>query len=162
VKSDRVVVNASPLIVLFKAGLAHLLPQVFSEVLVPGAVWDEVIAGGANDIAAKGLVIVDWAKRVEVATIAPVILAWSLGQGESEVLSVAFDQSGYRAVIDDAAARRCARTVQVPTLGTGGVLVLAKRRGLIASVESSLQELRNAGLWLSEEVVTLLIEQAGE
>lgn len=105
---------------------------------------------------------IDWAKRVEVATVAPAILAWNLGQGESEVLSVALNQSGYRAVIDDAAARRCARTLQVPMLGTGGVLVLAKRRGLIPSVESSLQELRDAGLWLSDEIVALLVQQAGE
>lgn len=87
-KSDRVVVNASPLIVLFKADLARLLPRVFTEVLVPGAVWDEVIAGGATDMAAQGLATIDWAKRVEVATVDPVILAWNLGQGESEVLSV--------------------------------------------------------------------------
>ena len=161
-KSDRVVVNASPLIVLFKANLARLLPRVFTEVLVPGAVWDEVITGGPKDMAARGLLTIDWAKRVEVATVDPAILAWNLGQGESEVLSVALNHSGYRAVIDDAAARRCARTIQVPMLGTGGVLVLAKRRGLIPSVESSLQELRDAGLWLSDEIVSLLIQQGGE
>jgi predicted nucleic acid-binding protein len=162
VKSDRVVVNASPLIVLFKASLAHLLPQVFTEVLVPGAVWDEVIAGGPNDMAAQGLATTDWAKRIEVAAVDPAVLAWNLGQGESEVLSVALDHSGYRAVIDDAAARRCARTLQVPILGTGGVLVLAKRRGWIPSVGSSLQELRDAGLWLSDDIVALLVQQAGE
>ena len=32
-KSDRVVVNASPLIVLFKANLARLLPQLFTEIV---------------------------------------------------------------------------------------------------------------------------------
>jgi len=162
VKTDRVVLNASPLIVLFKANLAHLLPQVFTEVLIPGAVWDEVIAGGPTEMAAQGLGTVDWAKRVEVAAVAPVILGWNLGQGESEVLSVALNHPGYRVVIDDAAARRCARTLQMPMLGTGGVLVLAKRRGLIPSVESSIKELRDAGLWLSDEIVTLLIHQAGE
>lgn len=161
-KSDRVVVNASPLIVLFKADLAHLLPRVFTDVLVPGAVWDEVIAGGPNDMAAQGLATIDWAKRVEVATVDPGILAWNLGQGESEVLSVALNRPGYRAVIDDAAARRCARTLRVPMLGTGGVLVLAKRRGLIPSVGTSIQELRDAGLWLSDDVVALLVQQAGE
>lgn len=161
-KIDRVVINASPLIVLFKANLAHLLPQLFAEVLIPSAVWDEVIAGDPVDMAAQGLLNIDWAKRVEVAAVAPAILAWNLGQGESEVLSVALDHSDYRAVIDDAAARRCARTLQVQILGTGGVLVLAKRRGLIPSVESSLQELRDAGLWLSDEIVSLLIQQAGE
>ena len=161
-KSDCVVLDASPLIVLFKANLAHLLPQVFNEVLVPGAVWDEVIAGGARDTAAQRLQTIDWLKRVEVLAIAPDILACSLGQGESEVLSVALNHAGYRAVIDDAAARHCAHTLRVPTLGTGGILVLAKRRSLIPSVKQTVKELRDAGLWLSDEVIILLIQQAGE
>jgi predicted nucleic acid-binding protein len=35
---DRVVVNASPLIVLFRSGQAELLGQLWQEVIVPGAV----------------------------------------------------------------------------------------------------------------------------
>ncbi|MGH9916474.1 MAG: hypothetical protein ACRD63_14445, partial [Pyrinomonadaceae bacterium] len=42
---ERVVVNASPLIVLFKSGLADLLPQLFTDILVPVAVWSEVASG---------------------------------------------------------------------------------------------------------------------
>ena len=68
----------------------------------------------------------------------------------------------YVAMIDDRAARSCARTLGIQTLGTGGALVLAKRRSLIPSVSVELQKLRGAGLWLSEELVTLLKEQAGE
>ncbi len=105
-KSDCVVLDASPLIVLFKANLAYLLPRMFNEVLVPGAVWDEVIAGGARDTAAQRLQTIDWLKRVEVLAIAPRILTWNLGQGESEVLSLALNQAGYRAVIDDASGSR--------------------------------------------------------
>lgn len=137
-KTDRVVVNASPLIVLFKARLADLLPQLFDEVLVPAAVWNEVIAGDSSDVAAQELSSASWAIHAEVSTIPPIISAWNLGQGESEVLSLAIEHAGHRAMIDDAAARRCARTLRVPTLGTGGTLILAKRRGLIGSVGASL------------------------
>jgi predicted nucleic acid-binding protein len=162
VKIDRVVVNASPLIVLFKAQLADLLPQLFAEVLVPSAVWSEVIASDDSDAAAQQLPLSTWAKRIEVTTIPPIISGWNLGQGESEVLSLAIERSGYRAMLDDAAARRCARTLGVPILGTGGALILAKRRGLIDSMMASLQTLRNAGLWMSDEVIALLLRQAGE
>ncbi|MEW6210655.1 MAG: DUF3368 domain-containing protein [Acidobacteriota bacterium] len=161
-KTDRVAVNASPLIALFQSDLASLLSQLFSEILVPGAVWEEVLAGGPNDPASQQLVTALWAKRVEVAQIPSIITAWNLGQGESEVLSVALDNPDCRAMIDDAAARRCARAVGVPTLGTGGAIVLAKRRGLIPSAADALQKLRNTGLWLSDDLVTLLLEQAGE
>lgn len=69
---------------------------------------------------------------------------------------------GVRAMVDDAAARRCARTLSIPTLGTGGALVLAKRRGLVTTISSSIQALRNSGLWLSDDLVRLLKQQAGE
>lgn len=92
----------------------------------------------------------------------PVITAWNLGAGEAEVLSLALAHPGSRAMVDDAAARACARTLGIKTLGTGGALVLAKRGGVITSVSASLQSLRDAGLWMSDEVVRLLKQQAGE
>ena len=159
---EKVVVNASPLILMFKSGLADLLPRLFSAVVVPGAVWEEVLAGGESDAAANGLASASWARRVDAPGVAPEVVVWNLGDGESEVLSFALAQPEYRAVIDDRAARSCARTLGVRTLGTGGALVLAKRRGLISSVSVELQKLRDAGLWLSDEVVVMLKEQAGE
>ena len=82
--------------------------------------------------------------------------------GESEVLSLALADRSYFAMIDDRAARNCARTLGIQTVGTGGALVLAKRRGLIPSVSIVLQQLVDAGLWLSDEIITLLKTQAGE
>lgn len=159
---DRVVANASPLIALFRSGQAELLGQLWPEVVVPGAVWAEVVAGGSQDPAALGLPLTPWAKQVAVTTVAPMIAAWDLGPGESEVLTFAFAQPGYHAMVDDAEARRCARTLGIPILGTGGTLILAKRRGLIISVSESLLALRNAGLWLSDELVLSLQRLAGE
>jgi hypothetical protein len=48
------------------------------------------------------------------------------------------------------------------TLGTEGASVLAKQRGLIASVGDRLQLFRDADLWLSVQVVNLLKKKAGE
>jgi predicted nucleic acid-binding protein len=52
---DRVIINSSPLIVLFKSQQAELLPQLFPEVLVPSAVWDEITNSGNNDVASRKL-----------------------------------------------------------------------------------------------------------
>lgn len=159
---DQVVIDASPLIVLFKSQLAFLLPQMFSEIIVPTGVWNEVVNSSTTDVASQQLPSFSWAKQIEVSTIAPAIEVWDLGIGESEVLSYALNRPEFRAMVDDAAARRCARTLGIPTLGTGGAIVLAKQRGLLSSVSPSIQALRNAGLWLSDELVSLLKQQAGE
>ncbi len=161
-KTDRVVVNASPLIALFQSDQASLLPQLFSEILVPNGVREEVLRGHPDDPASQQLPTALWAMQVEVAEIPSIITAWNLGQGESEVLSLALSNPGCRAMLDDAAARRCARTIGVPTLGTGGAIVLAKRRGLIPSAADAIRKLRDTGLWLSDDLVALLLKQAGE
>jgi predicted nucleic acid-binding protein len=88
---------------------------------------------------------------------------WNLGDGETEVLSWALNNKNqYRALIDDRAARNCAKTLGLSMLGTGGILVLAKRRGLIDSVGKTLIKLQDVGLYISEEIVFLLKKQAGE
>lgn len=92
----------------------------------------------------------------------PEVATWDLGKGESEVLSLALRNSGYAAIIDDRAARRCSQTLGITTIGTGRLLILAKQRGLIPFVLPRIQALRDAGLWLSDDLVNLLKQQAGE
>ncbi len=121
---DAVVVNASPLISLFRSGQSDLLPRLFSRIVVPAAVWTEVAVDERHDAAAIGLAAQTWPIRQNV-TPSPRVEAWNLGAGETAVLSFALSAPTVRAIIDDAAARRCARTLGVRMLGTGGVLLLA-------------------------------------
>lgn len=159
---EKIVVNASPLILLFKSHFEWLPPKLFAEIVVPEAVWDEVSRG--DDIASHKLYDykLEWIARYLVS-ISDEILVWNLGEGESEVLSFALKSNNqYRAVIDDRAARNCAKSLGIPTLGTGGILVLAKKRGLINSVGEALKRLENVGLYISDEIIELLKKQAGE
>lgn len=134
---------------------------MFSRIVVPDAVWKEVALDERHDAAALGLGAQTWPIR-ESVTPSPRVEAWNLGAGETAVLSFALVAPPVRAIIDDAAARRCARTLGVLALGTGGVLLLAKRRGLLPSVAAGLEKLREAGLWLSDDLVSLLKGEAGE
>ena len=44
-----IVADASPLIILFKSELEFILPNLFDRILVPGAVYDEILAGDEYD-----------------------------------------------------------------------------------------------------------------
>ncbi|MFN7929337.1 MAG: DUF3368 domain-containing protein [Blastocatellia bacterium] len=160
--NDRIVINASPMITLCKSNQEALLPQLFREIVVPGAVWDEVVAGGSNDPAAQKLSALQWLRRDDASPIASLVQAWDLGAGETAVLSYALGNAGYVAVIDDMAARRCARSLQIDIVGTVGIIVLAKRRGLLAEIAPGLQALQDAGLWLSGTLIEQLKQQEGE
>ncbi len=137
------------------------MPRLFDAVEVPPAVWREVTEP-KTDIAARSLPQTTWAKQTNAISIATSVAAWDLGTGESEVLSYALTNPTHTAMIDDAAARRCAISLNIPTLGTGGLIVLAKRRGIIPSVVEPIESLRSAGLWLSDRLVNTLKQQAGE
>ncbi len=159
---NRIIINSSPLIVLFKSKQAELLAQLFTEILVPEGVFEEVTKGGGDDIASRQLPTVSWIQIVKLDSIAPEVAAWDLGRGESQVLSLALRNSDYAAIVDDRAARRCGQSLSILTMGTGGLLILAKRRGLITSISPGIQALRDAGLWLSDSIVNILKNQAGE
>lgn len=155
---DRVVINASPLITLFRSGLHPLLPQLFPELLVPEPVWNEVVSQTYDDPAARGLATASWARRAPV-TLEPQVQRWGLGAGETAVLSLAMCKPDYTAVVDDRAARRCAQVLSIPLIGTAGVIVLAKRRGFLGSVEEALIRLKDAGLWLAEGLIEKLVDE---
>lgn len=98
---DAVVINASPLITLFRSGQADLLPRLFTHIVVPEAVWQEVVLDEWEewaDRAARELSKQSWPVRAEV-TSSPRVAAWELGAGETAVLSHALANPPLRAMI---------------------------------------------------------------
>ncbi len=157
----EVVVDASPLIVLTRAGHLDLL-QDFGEgrVLVPKAVATEVSAH--SDDAAKALKNLAWLLTVEVGPVPENIVAWGLGAGESSVLTWAALHLGTVAVLDDFAARRCAKVMGLRLIGTLGLALRAKRIGSIAAARPVVNDLQSSGLYLSDEVVSDALSLVGE
>jgi predicted nucleic acid-binding protein len=159
---DRVVVNASPLICLSKGGIGELFPALFKDVAVPEAVIKEVMAKGTVDLAAQTLISQSWISRVGNVAIDPRVASWDLGEGENSVLSFALRNPEYFAVMDDREARRCAISLQCHCIGTLGIILLAKKRGMISSVRETLGKIQNAGLWMSDTLVNEICRKVGE
>ncbi len=159
---ERVVVNASPLICLCKSDLSEILPALFTDIIVPAAVHKEITA--KEDIMRTCRILFSHQHvKVESNTVIPSsVISWDLGEGESSVLAYALKQPEYWAVIDDREARKCASTLGCRCTGTVGVILLAKRRGIISSVKDCFTKLQNAGLWLSRDFVKEICLKAGE
>ncbi len=160
--TKTLIADASPLIVLLKSDLECIFPELFEEIIVPEAVWEEILAGKPNDIARQKLPQLSWAKRTATEISNETIESYNLGKGETAVLNLALTISGARVLLDDFAARKSAKVLGIPTLGIGGLLILAKQQNLIASVMETLGKVQNAGLWLSDEIIKLTKEKAGE
>jgi predicted nucleic acid-binding protein len=148
----RWVLNASPLIVLARIGQADLFAAVADEVVVPQPVAGEIEAGPPDD-PARQILAAGTFTVVEVPPSPPELMAWDLGAGETAVLSFARSHAGWTAILDDAAARRCARSFAIPVRGTLGIVIVAKQRGLVPSATSVLLSLKAAGLYLDDGTI---------
>jgi len=159
---ENVVVNASPLICLCSISHEWLLPSLFKQVLVPSAVHDEVTRSADKHSLEPALSRLERLTIVPECVVADSIRNWDLGRGETQVLGCAYGKPDLCVALDDAAARRCAKTHSIPVIGTGGILIASKKRGLIRSVSACLFSLKTAGMWLYDAQFKMLLEIAGE
>ncbi len=150
---DQAVVNASPLIFLAKSGRLEFLQLAAPETLVPAAVAAEIRQYDADDPAVQALESTPWLKMVEVPAVPPRIQAWDLGPGESSVLAYAMAHRPMIAIIDDLSARHCAEVFRIPVNGTLGLVLTAKKRGVIPLARPALEQLRQSGMYLSDQVL---------
>lgn len=157
--ADAWIVNASPVIVLAKAGHLDLLDEPGVEVLVPEAVALEILAGPTDDSARRAL-DGGWGTRLAVATVPSNVLEWGLGAGESAVIAAAVERPRALAVIDDAQARSCAAALAVPVIGTLGLVLRAARRGRIPAATPAIRDLRAAGLFLDDALIREALDRA--
>lgn len=121
-----VVANATPLIALSILGRLDILHQLFDEVLVPTAVYEEVVAQGDERIGAAAVANADWLNVVSpiaAATIEPLLLG--LDMGEMQVLLLAREVHPDWVLIDEKLGRRVARAMGLPLKGTLGILLAA-------------------------------------
>jgi predicted nucleic acid-binding protein len=160
--AERPAINASPLILLTKAGLLDFLQLLSQEVVVPAAVAMEIQQYGARDVTSQALAQTNWLVVVETPPVPELIQSWDLGPGESAVLTWGYVHPNTEVIVDDLAARRCAVALGVPVRGTLGLVLTAKQRGTIAAARPILEQLRDSGMYLSERVMNQALALVGE
>ena len=130
--------NTGPLIALAKLNHLHLLPALYSELIVPRAVYYECVIVGQNQGYSDADVIQAFLKDVGVLPVAPQALPPEvagnirLGRGEIEAIALA-KQYQSLLLIDDVYARAIAEQMGLQTVGSLGILVEAYRRERLSS-----------------------------
>jgi predicted nucleic acid-binding protein len=156
-----VVLNNTPLAALWAIGRLDLLRDLFGEVLIPEAVRKEFLAWDPGD-RSRTLTDTSWIRCVEVSQPKHVLAFAGLDRGEAEVLALAEELEARLVVLDEKKARRYAERLGLPKTGTLGLLVLAKERGLIDSLGTWIERLKQAGLHMSDDLVQKTLQVAGE
>ncbi|HLP96360.1 MAG TPA: DUF3368 domain-containing protein [Saprospiraceae bacterium] len=139
-----VVSDTSPIINLATIGHLHLLPELFTEIVIPTAVFNEVAGDGNHEPGAKEIREASWVK-VHSAPNQPLLpqLLHDLDPGEAEAIALAVNMKAEYVLIDEALGRKIAVSHQLQPLGILGILLLAKQRGLIAAVTPLMDRLRS-------------------
>lgn len=157
-----VVADTGPLIALAGIDRLDLLNALFGRVLVPDAVHEEVLAGGDRNLGLKAYRQAAFLRVLEAPDIDPALGAL-LHRGEASVIALARSTGADRVLIDEQKARKVARRIYgLAVLGSVGVLIEAKREGLLPSVAESLDDMRTNGYWVHDRIVHAALRAAGE
>jgi len=158
----ELVCDTSSLQYLHQLGCLNLLHELADRIIVPRAVVDELAVGSEAGHSVPIPQAFDWIEVCRPSALSAEPRMDDLGAGETEVLMLVRERADAIAVIDDKLARVIAENLGIKFTGTLGILVEAKRAGLIDSVGSLLDRLQELRFRVSPSVRALILREAGE
>lgn len=163
----KIICNSSPIIGLSIIDKLNLLWEIFDEVYVPEAVYQEVVSG--NRIKNHGERELKEAVKnnnIKIYKVKNKKLAEQMSprlhSGELEVIIAAQELSITLVVIDDKLARDFADVMLLKSIGVIGILEIAKKFGKIDKIKNYLDKLMAEGYWLSKKLYAEAMMRVGE
>lgn len=157
-----IVADSSPLIALAIIQQLDLLPQLYQQVLIPPAVWEEVTIKGVGLPGAQAVSQVTWLtiQTPELGILEPLLILVDRGEAEAIALAQAIPNS--TVLLDDAQARRVAERLTLRRIGTLGILRRAKKAGLITALQPYIQTLQANGIYIRRSLIEAVLQDVGE
>lgn len=151
-----IISNASPIIGLAKIEQLHILKMLWSEVVIPEAVYKEVVIKGrgkhgtniTEEACKEWIHVVSVKNKPEVEALGAV-----LDEGEAEVVTLGQELKADLVLLDNREPRIFARTVNLKVIGTIGVIRLAWQKGLLKDPIKEMNNLRANGFWITDQLM---------
>lgn len=156
------ITNTSPLLYLYRAGVIDWLPKLFGEIWTSQAVVAELRDGQKRGHDVPAVETYGWLTVTAPRNVPSEWLTLDLGAGELETMTLALENPDRVVILDDALARRIAQAAGLQVWGTLKVLLEAKAIGLTERITPQIDRLRDAGMWISDEVRQSIIALASE
>ena len=160
-----VIADAGPLIALSRINHLQLLQQLFQDVVITETIRNEILINdhSLGKEAIEKAINAQWlnVKKVNLKTWKP--LNPGVDAGESSAIFLATQSSEPTLLImDDQAGRAEARYQKLAVIGTAAVIGMAKEQGLIDSAKTVLHELRDAGYYIGDTIIEMVLKDIGE
>lgn len=157
-----VICNTSPIQYLHQLQLLHILPALAGRVIIPPAVVEELSQGRTSGINLPDEIVLKWVEIRRPVSELAVPLVTDLGSGETEVLMLALEMREAVVVLDDDLARRVAETLGLRLTGTLGLLLDAKKAGLIPAIAPLLEQLQTLRFRVAPHTRVAVLKLAGK
>jgi len=161
-----IVSDTSPLNGLAIVGYLPLLEQIYGRVLIPPAVADELARGGKDDPRITTVLSVDWIEvrqPTDRQRIESLRIERNLDRGESEAIVLALEVGAEELLIDERLGRKEAIRLGLSITGLLGILLVAKRRGLVSTIRPIMDDLiRQANFRVGDRLYMEVLIAAGE
>jgi hypothetical protein len=159
-----IVSNTSPITNLAAIGHLNLLEQLYGTIIIPQAVFDEMVT---VDTPVPGTIEVQTLPWIQTRPLRNCDrleeLLQEIDAGEAEAILLALELSADRLLIDDYQGRAVARRIGIPITGLLGILLISKERGLTQAVKPLLDNLiSEAGFRVSDSLYRNVVQSAGE
>ncbi len=152
----KVVSDSTCIISLAKIKRLKILKELFGEILIPKAVYNEIYHPEK-----EGFEEIRKADFIRVVEISDKRLAEFLKEyiddGEAESIVLAMENNADLIILDDKDSRKIAKRFKLKVIGTLGVLLLAKKKGYIKDVKSLIDELKKKGFYVSKGVESRIL-----
>lgn len=159
-----VVSNTSPLTNLAAIGQFALLHELYGTIQIAEEVWEELNAFGQPWPGSREVANAPWISQNQVKNKELVqALRRDLDRGEAATIALAIELNADLVLLDEQDGRRAAQRMGLRPLGVLGVLLQAKKKGLVSAVKPHVDDLRQtAGFYLSDAVYQTVLNLAEE
>lgn len=161
-----VVSDTSPLINLAAIGKLELVPTLFTRVIIPPAVFHEIVDLGAGQPGSTEIQNADWIvirPCSDLNLLSRIKSEKDINIGEAEAICLAIELDAEAILLDEAAGRKLARSYHLSFIGLLGILLKSKQKGLIPEVKPLILRLKDeAGFYISQSLFQEVLSLAGE
>lgn len=159
-----IVSNTSPISNLAKVGQLNLIQQLYGTIVIPTAVYEELLDERAGETVIAAVQSATW---VEIQPVQNQELVSELRNrvnvGEAEAIALAIEVNATRLLIDERLGRQAATEQGLRITGVLGILVAAKHQGLITAVKPTMDDLvAQAGFRVSSQLYADVLIAASE
>lgn len=162
-----IVSDTSPITNLAAIGQLDLLRQLYGRVTIPQAVYNEMVCVGKDVPGTVEVQTLSWIQTIAVINYQQVIEIQakqdSINLGETEAIILSLELKADLLLMDERLGRAVATSYGLNVAGLLGVLLLAKKQGLIPAIKPLIDQLiATADFRVSQKLYTTILQSADE